>query len=88
MGLSLGHGDAVYVGFFISILIGPTAFATPPMLIVFQLSVGTVVAVVARREAVVLPSVNAMLFETNRLRDDDDDVRDGSAVMYNRVAGT
>ena len=75
----------------ISILIGPTAFATPPMLIVFELSVGTVVAVVARREAVVLPSVNAMLFETNRLRDDDDDdddVKDGSAVMYNRVAGT
>lgn len=29
MGLSLGQGAAVYVGLIMSILIGPTAFATP-----------------------------------------------------------
>src|SRR5210317_65673 len=34
MGLSLGHGAAVYVGLTISILIGPTAFATPPLVLV------------------------------------------------------
>ena len=81
MGLSLGHGDAVYVGLIMSILTGPTAFA---------------VVVVARREAVELPCVNAMLFDTNPLLDaivvvnDDDaeELMDGSAVICNLVAGT
>ena len=75
-----------------SIFTGPTALATPPILSVFEV---TVLVVVARREAVVLPSVNAMLFDTNPLLDDDDDNagvmidgRDVSAVMCNLVAGT
>ncbi len=77
-----------------SIFTGPTAWATPPILSVFELAV---LVVAARREAVVLPSANAMLFDTNPLLDDDDDDdnagemidgRDVSAVMCNLVAGT
>jgi len=74
-----------------SIFTGPTAFATPPMLSVFELVVVIGVTVLARIEAVVPPSVNAMLFDTNPLRDDDDDTgfeNDESAVMCNLVLGT
>mmetsp|Transcript_19844 Transcript_19844/g.32133 ORF Transcript_19844/g.32133 Transcript_19844/m.32133 type:complete len:93 (+) Transcript_19844:725-1003(+) len=67
MGLSLGHGAAVYVGFTISILMGPTAFATPPVLkLLLKL-------VFARVEAVAVPSAKARLFDANPLRDKDDD---------------
>lgn len=62
IGLSLGHGAALYVGLTMSIFIGPTAFATPPVL-----------SILAREAAVVVPSANAMLFDTNPLREDDDD---------------
>ena len=76
-----------------SIFTGPTALATPPILSVFELAV---LVAVARRDAVALPIVNAMLFDTNPLLDDDDDDnagvmidgRDVSAVMCNLVAGT
>lgn len=74
-----------------SIFTGPTAFATPPKLSVFELAVVIGVTVLARIEAVVPPSVNAMLFDTNPLRDDDDDTgfeNDESAVMCNLVLGT
>ena len=77
-----------------SIFTGPTAFATPPKLNVFELAVVIGVTVLARIEAVVPPSVNAMLFDTNPLRDDDDDdddtgfENDESAVMCNLVVGT
>lgn len=89
IGLSLGHGDAVYVGFTMSIFTGPTAFATPPMLSLLELVVVMVGGTaVARREAVVLPSVNAILFDTNPLRDDDDDddvVGDNAGEMMDDV---
>lgn len=82
IGLSLGHGDAVYVGLIMSIFTGPTAFATPPMLSLLEWAVvmagGTVIA---RREAVVLPRVNAILFDKNPLRDDDDDDDDNAVEM-------
>jgi hypothetical protein len=76
-----------------SIFTGPTAWATPPILSVFELAV---LIVEARIDAVVLPIVNAMLFDTNPLLDDDDDDnagemidgRDVSEVMCNLVAGT
>jgi hypothetical protein len=61
---------------------------------VFELAVVIGVTVLARIEAVVPPSVNAMLFDTNPLRDDDDDdddtgfENDESAVMCNLVVGT
>lgn len=50
-----------------SILIGPTALATPPILTLLLKDL------VLAREAVVVPSAKAMLFDTNPLRDDDDD---------------
>ena len=57
MGLSLGQGAAVYVGLIMSILIGPTAFATP--LLTLEDDVAT------SADAVTLPSPNA----TNLRRD-------------------
>lgn len=47
---------------------GPTAFATPPVLRLLLF-----IELVLTREAVVVPSANAMLFDTNPLRDDDED---------------
>ncbi len=49
---------------------GPTAFATPPKLRSFLFIIALVLA---REEAVVVPSAKAMLLDTNPLRDDDDD---------------
>lgn len=51
-----------------SILIGPIAFATPPVLRLLVLNEFPLA-----REAVVVPSANAMLLDTNPLRDEDDE---------------
>ena len=50
---------------------GPTAFATPPVLRLLFMEL------VLAREAVVVPSAKAMLFETNPLRDDDEEEIEG-----------
>ena len=69
MGLSFGQGAALYVGLIILIFIGPTAFATPPVLRLL-LSIASLLASV---EAVTVPNVKATLFDTNPRLDVDDD---------------
>jgi len=71
-----------------SILIGPTAFATPPILAVL------LTELVLAIEAVVVPSAKATLFDTNPLRDDDDDgeeieskEEDGEGAVMCNLAG-
>lgn len=48
---------------------GPTAFATPPVLMKLLF----VESAVLTRDAVVVPSAKATLFDTNDLRDDDEE---------------
>ena len=61
----MGHGAAVYVGLTMSILTGPTALATPPML---RLSLFT--TPVLAREAVAVPRTKAALLATNPRREE------------------
>ena len=70
MGLSFGQGAALYVGLIILILIGPTAFATPPVLRLL-LSIALLLASV---EAVTVPNAKATLFDTNPRLDVADDL--------------
>jgi hypothetical protein len=91
MGLSFGHGDAVYVGLIILIFTGPTAFAIPPALIRYLLSklllllllrftkVETIFS--AMTDAVALPSANAIPCVTNRRRDSKEDDDNGNDVI-------
>ena len=71
MGLSFGQGAALYVGLIILILIGPTAFATPPVLRLLLLSIALLLA---SAEAVTVPNVKATLFDTNPRLDVADDI--------------
>lgn len=61
----------MYVGLMMSILTGPIAFATPPVL---RLALPVEVESMVAREAVVVPNANAILFETKpRLEVDEED---------------
>lgn len=53
----------MYVGLTISILMGPMAFASGGLILL---------SVLRRVDAVVVPSANAILFDTNPLRDDEE----------------
>lgn len=53
----------MYVGLTISILMGPMAFAGGGLILL---------SVLRRVDAVVVPSANAILFDTNPLRDDEE----------------
>ena len=53
----------MYVGLTISILMGPMAFADGGLILL---------SVLRRVDAVVVPSANAILFDTNPLRDDEE----------------
>ena len=53
----------MYVGLTISILMGPMAFADGGLILI---------SVLRRVDAVVVPSANAILFDTNPLRDEEE----------------